>query len=384
MGSGGTILQVCDFGSPTPGNFIPSQHAVARRARSDLGLGTHFVLPRLAGGNSFAADLEADGFAVTLLDRSERLTGRAHALHAIAAEQQAVLVHSHFTGLDQESLWAAKRVGARTIWHLHSGSYHSPTRRLLTDLVKVQMLGRACDRIVACAEWVGEQAVQRGYPESKVRVVENAIDLARFSEDALPPRSQAREAFGLPEDATILLGFGWDPHRKGVDLILQAGAQLARERTVPPTVVIVGTEALRAYVHDRLGAQLPPWLMLRDPVEDVPGLLSAADLFLNASRAEGLPYAIGEAMAARLPVVASDIPGSRFYLPAPGLESFADGDGRDLARAIVDVLDRTDLQQASEGNREFALARLPLSRYADEMLGVFSELVAPRPRVDSA
>lgn len=46
-------------------------------------------------------------------------------------------------------------------------------------------------------------------------------------------------------------------------------------------------------------------------VLDIPGLLQAADLCVHSSKSEGLPNAILEAMAAGLPVVATDIPGNR-------------------------------------------------------------------------
>ena len=60
---------------------------------------------------------------------------------------------------------------------------------------------------------------------------------------------------------------------------------------------------------ERLGADHRVHLI--GPTDDVPGLLHASDVFALASRSEGSPVAMIEAMAVGLPVVCSSIPGIR-------------------------------------------------------------------------
>ena len=74
-------------------------------------------------------------------------------------------------------------------------------------------------------------------------------------------------------------------------------------------------------------------------IDDVSGLLSAVDLCIHSSRSEGLPNAVLEALAAGLPVVATDIPGIR---EAVGDDSIAllspPGDADTLANNIMHIL----------------------------------------------
>ncbi len=61
----------------------------------------------------------------------------------------------------------------------------------------------------------------------------------------------------------------------------------------------------------------------------------AADLFISASRGEGLPVAVLEAMACGCPVLLSDIPGNQEWItPAQEGWFFPDGDVEGLAQAI--------------------------------------------------
>jgi glycosyltransferase involved in cell wall biosynthesis len=123
-------------------------------------------------------------------------------------------------------------------------------------------------------------------------------------------RREARAALlaelGLPERAKLLLTVGRLSHQKGHDHILDALPAIAAQC---PEVVFLwagGGELegeLRRRIH-ALGAG--DRVRLLGQRDDVKRLLAAADLFLFPSRYEGFGFALVEAMAAHVPVVASD------------------------------------------------------------------------------
>ena len=95
--------------------------------------------------------------------------------------------------------------------------------------------------------------------------------------------------------------FGWEVIRKGVDLIVTADS----DGTLPPCKIqIIGQAACQQYLQDHPTEHIS----FSKPVNDINALYRNSKAFLHVSRAEGLSYALLEAVYAGLPVICSDIP----------------------------------------------------------------------------
>lgn len=167
----------------------------------------------------------------------------------------------------------------------------------------------------------------------------------------LPPAPRAqpdaraawRERWAIPVDATVIGMVGAVKPQKAYTRALRVLAEL------PDSVHLViiggptGRDGLLAWhavlaQARRLGVS--PRVRLPGYVADASRCLSAFDLFLNTSRYEGLSIATLEALAARLPVVASRV-GGQGEISAPGLTLLAfDAADSDWAGAVREVLAR--------------------------------------------
>ena len=79
------------------------------------------------------------------------------------------------------------------------------------------------------------------------------------------------------------------------------------------------------------------------PVDDIAGLLSAVNLGVFSSKAEGCPNGVLECMASGLPIVATDIPGIREAVGAAGLEDLAPpDDAASFAQRILNFASNPD------------------------------------------
>jgi glycosyltransferase involved in cell wall biosynthesis len=170
--------------------------------------------------------------------------------------------------------------------------------------------------------------------------IHNAVNLNRF---ALPPDAhilaRKRQELGLPEEAIVVGTIGRLTQQKGYSILIEAAALVLQEM---PSVhfVIIGEGELEDTLMT-LAKQLgvADAVHFTGPRSDIEELLAAMDLFVSSSLWEGLPTVILEGMAAQVPVVATDVSGTR-ELVQDGVTGILvpAGDHHLLAQAISQVL----------------------------------------------
>ncbi|MGQ0637367.1 MAG: glycosyltransferase [Planctomycetaceae bacterium] len=163
-------------------------------------------------------------------------------------------------------------------------------------------------RLIGNSRSVAEFYAQHGYGARQLTYIPNGIDLPETPADA---RLQARAALGLAPEARVIGYVGrLAPQKRVHDLIW--AFELLRVLRGDVVFLIVGEgperERLETFAQNVKIADRVRFLGHRS---DVSTLLPACDLFWLASDYEGLSNSVMEAMAAGVPVVASDIPPNR-------------------------------------------------------------------------
>ena len=149
-------------------------------------------------------------------------------------------------------------------------------------------------------------AVARRFaPDEKVRTVPIGEDPSKFPTDR---RADIRAELGIDPDTKLLLYVGAFTEQKGVKELVEAVDALDRDDVM---LVTVGHEGdLRWWLLDELGELSHParsqWRL--DPIA-LRRWQVAADVVVHPSWTEGRPTVIYEAMAAKTPVVASEVGG---------------------------------------------------------------------------
>lgn len=127
--------------------------------------------------------------------------------------------------------------------------------------------------------------------------------------------------------------------QKGHTYLVDATASVAG-RLADLHIVLVGDGELAEVVRARVAALgLNGRVHLLGTRRDVPDLLAASDSFVLPSLWEGLPVALVEAMASRLPVIATDVSGTSQVM-VPGVTGWIvpPADAEALAGAMVELV----------------------------------------------
>ena len=327
---------------------------------------------------SFVPPLRAAGYTIHTLPISRGLNPLKHLVSLLRlirlfrAERFDVLhVHTPIAALLGRI--AARAAGLPMVVYTAHGFYFHDDMRPLPKAVFVflERIGsRFTDLMFTQSAEDAATAIKLGFlPPARVLAIGNGVDPARFVPGDAAARAAMRATLGIPPGGVAIGMIGRMVSEKGYREFFAAARRLAAAR---PDVwfVAIGDrlpsdhagsvdaelEAARGALGDRL--------VLTGLREDIPAMLGALDVFTLPSYREGMPRTIIEAMMTALPVVATDIRGSR--------EEVVDGatgilvpvkDVTALASALQTLVDNPDARtRMGRAGRERALALFDESR----------------------
>ena len=238
------------------------------------------------------------------------------------------------------------------------------------------------DALVGPSRAVERELIAAGYPRDRVHWLANGVPIpeeAGTSEKATARAALAgaNPALDCPIAAPLALYTGRLDRAKGLSTLVAAWQGVLARRP-DAQLWLAGEGPYRATLEDEIASRnLDGRVVLAGVFDSVDELLRAADLFVLPSLEEGMSVALLEAMAAGLPIVASDIPGNRDVV-ADGREALLVPveDSGALAAAIHRVFDEPDLAtRLGTAARELAAERFSLAAMADRYLELFESLV---------
>lgn len=206
------------------------------------------------------------------------------------------------------------------------------------------------------------------------------LDTSQFQPDretAAGIRSKLRAELGAAEDELLILCVAELNANKNQGQLFRAMQQL-QQQGIAARCLLVGTgEAEEAYMQQVEAMGLGQAVTFLGYRLDIPDLMQAADAATLLSRREGLPRSVMEAMAAGLPIVATDVRGNRDlvhngengYLVAPD-DAGATADA--FSKLYRDPALRLAMGQRS---RELA-AQYDIAIIRSEMMRVYAEAAA--------
>jgi glycosyltransferase involved in cell wall biosynthesis len=223
------------------------------------------------------------------------------ALRASCAELQPDVVHSHGYLADVLTALSVRRGSVPIATTVH-GFTGGGVKNRLYEWLQVRSHRRFA-AVIAVSRSVRTRLERAGVRGSRIHTIANAFHASAPALEA----PEAREVLGAPRDLVSVGWIGRISREKGLDVLVQALPALA-DLPMRVTVVGDGEERVRVEALARtLG--VAHRIVFRGVVRDAGRLLSGFDLLVLSSRTEGTPITLLEAMAARVPIVATAVGG---------------------------------------------------------------------------
>lgn len=281
------------------------------------------------------------------------------------------LVHSHTYPGNMVArafkLLGPSTVLISTIHNVYEGGWLRMLAYRLTDPLSAMTTAVSAAAAERFVQW-------KAVPRVKCRVLVNGIDTAEFAPDA-EQRCRMREKMAVHGEF-VWLAAGRLMPAKDYPNLLKAFAIVTRKQ--PSAQLWIAGEGLEEEALRALAAELGlkeslRWLGLR---RDLPALLDAADGFVLASAWEGMPLAVGEAMAMEKPVVATDVGGVRELVGEAGQLVHANSPEQ-LAEAMLAMMQKPVEERKELGQlaRERITAHFSIEAKADEWEKLYDSLL---------
>jgi glycosyltransferase involved in cell wall biosynthesis len=337
-------------------------------------------------------------YVAAIARSSRRIADAARSLNADVIHSNSDMAHVYVGE-------AAERAKLPCIWHVR-------------DMVNLGPIGdrmaKQATRIIAISEAVRDHLERSGVPAEKVRLVRNGIALARFAEgpERDEMRRSARTSLSIDPFCFLAGAAGafvpWKRHEDFIRAFWRLCELEVTDRTmrpdgpgstvvelkglIPARGVLFGEDLLGdhgRYVFDlrRLADELVgERVAFAGWRKDLASLLPALDVFVSPSEGEPFGRVVVEAMAAALPVIATDSGGKReivvdgktgYLVPSGDIDAIAEA---------MNTFRREPAMRAEMGSagRSRAQELFAVERTARETEAVYDELLSTEPADGSA
>jgi glycosyltransferase involved in cell wall biosynthesis len=281
------------------------------------------------------------------------------------------VVHAHGYKADLYAYFALRASGVPLVSTCHT--WYDNDRKTFFYGVLDRLILRAYARVVAVSEDVRQRLLKSGVKAKKISMIRNGIDLRPFD------RASAVVKDELAWGAYQVVGMvGRLSVEKGVDIFLHAAARVLAH-CPDAKFIVAGDGPDRAELEtliDQLGIRGSVRLLGRR--DDMSSLYASLDVMVSASRQEGLPIAILEGMASRLPLVATAVGEVPTVILDGRTGMLVPAEAPDLlAAAIIELLrDPAKRERLGSAARQLIQDEYSAARMTADYLRVYEEALA--------
>lgn len=236
------------------------------------------------------------------------------------------------------------------IWNIRQCLYSLGAEKLLTQQVvkATRHFSTHADAIIYNSRLARQQHEAFGFAATRSQVIANGFKLENL-QPRIEQRATTRFSLGMSAGCLVVGHVARYHPMKDHATFLRASIQVAEE--LPQVYFLLAGRKVN-FANSDLAGIVPPHLVSRfyfvGEHDNVPALMAAMDVFCQSSWSEAFPNVLGEAMAAGVPCVATDVGDSAIIIGETGIV-VPPKNSNALARALLAILSKSDQERLALG-----------------------------------
>jgi len=225
------------------------------------------------------------------------------AIRKYVRTQNIEIIHSHGYKTNIYGLLATRFMNLPLVSTCHPWIETSLLMKIYAAIDKLCLT--QFDKVVAISDHIEKKLLSYGISKDRISIISNGVDINRFHKNF--DRNRIAREMKLDPDSIIIGTIGRLSEEKGHIYLIEA---IKRVREVNSNIILifVGDGQLREMLQNKtaeLGLQ--KHVRFLGIQRDIPKILSLIDIFVLPSLSEGVPMVILEAMAAKKPIIATNV-----------------------------------------------------------------------------
>lgn len=363
----GNIAQFMNYAAPYKGNFINSFLYLENALKKEK-INMIYIFPKQTENKEWIKSLISEGKKIFFLKGNFIID--VILLRNIIKSENIRIIHLHFSGYREFLLFRAAEMLSHKLYyitHLHN-HYKQKKYKIIENILRMI---RKSKYYIGVSDSVAQDMIKVGFKKSKVLSIPNSIDFTRLNKYDKNEKDKLNV-----KDKKVILMFGSDYYRKGVDLVIKALKDIAIKENILLLISLSdNNEIVKNNIINELG-EFPKWIKLIESRNDVATYYNIADIFISSSREEGFCYSLVEAAYCNCMVVASEIPAQdslniphTFYYDVENLDK--------LRKAITDVFSITRVNKAriNDEQKKFVESRYSLEKWGNQIINIYNRVL---------
>lgn len=252
-------------------------------------------------------------------------------------------VHCHINNWSWMYLTLAKlsKIPVR-IGHSHLGYQQNEKHKPYTNGIRGLLLKQSATDMFACGKEAGERMWgEQNMNSGDVVIMRNAVEINAYAYD-VGARSKVRKELGISQETLVLINIGRLSDQKNQHYLIECVKKINPSQDWK--LLIVGKGPMEEELRSQIVTNgLSDNVSLLGARDDIPALLSAADVFIFPSIGEGFPVVLVEAQLSGLPCLISDQVSTESALTDQA--KFLPLDNPDLWVHMIEEIQRGDREQ---------------------------------------